>query len=44
MRVAETEMAFVFARDLPARAAPYELDEVMQAGHRLHHFVITDCP
>lgn len=36
MRVAETEMAFVFARDLPARAAPYEVDEVMQAVASLH--------
>ncbi len=31
MRVAEPEMAFVFGQDLPARTAPYELQEVMQA-------------
>ena len=36
MRVAEPEMAFVFAHDLPARAQPYGLDEVMQAVGSLH--------
>jgi len=36
MRVAEPEMAFCFARDLPARALPYALDEVMQAVASLH--------
>ncbi len=36
MRVAEPEMAFVFAHDLPARAQPYGVDEVMQAVASLH--------
>jgi len=36
MKVAETEMAFVFARDLPARASAYGVDEVMQAVASLH--------
>ena len=36
MKVAETEMAFVFAHDLPARASAYELDEVMAAVASLH--------
>lgn len=36
MRVAEPEMAFVFARDLPARAQPYAVSEVMQAVASLH--------
>lgn len=36
MRVAETEMAFMFGRDLPARARPYEVGEVMQAVASLH--------
>ncbi len=36
MRVAETEMAFVFGRDLPARATAYEVGEVMQAVASLH--------
>ncbi|MFM7024838.1 MAG: 2-keto-4-pentenoate hydratase [Limnohabitans sp.] len=36
MKVAETEMAFVWARDLPARAHPYAPDEVMAAVASLH--------
>lgn len=36
MRVAEPEMAFCFARDLPARTMPYVVDEVMQAVASLH--------
>ncbi len=36
MRVAEPEMAFVMARDLPARAAPYTEAEVMAAVASLH--------
>ena len=36
MKVAETEMAFVFARDLPARSKAYAVDEVMQAVASLH--------
>ncbi len=36
MRVAEPEMAFRFARDLPVRARPYAMDEVMQAVASLH--------
>lgn len=36
MKVAETEMAFVFARDLPARAQAYEVAEVMAAVASLH--------
>ncbi len=36
MRVAEPELAFVFAHDLPARAQPYGVDEVMQAVASLH--------
>ena len=36
MRVAEPEMAFVFARDLPARAQPYDPAEVMAAVASLH--------
>src|SRR5574343_631669 len=36
MKVAETEMAFVFAHDLPARTSAYELDEVMAAVASLH--------
>lgn len=36
MKVAEPEMAFVFAHDLPARAQPYGVDEVMQAVASLH--------
>ena len=36
MRVAEPEFAFRMGRTLPARAAPYELDEVMAAVDTLH--------
>lgn len=36
MRVAEPEMAFVFAHDLPVRAQAYGVDEVMQAVASLH--------
>ncbi len=36
MRVAEPEMAFVLARDLPARAQPYDTTEVMAAVASLH--------
>ncbi len=36
MKVAEPEMAFVFAHDLPARAQPYAPDEVMAAVASLH--------
>ena len=36
MKVAETEMAFVLARDLPARERAYALDEVMVAVGSLH--------
>ena len=36
MKVAEAEMAFVFARDLPARSKAYAMDEVMQAVASLH--------
>ena len=36
MKVAEPEMAFAFAHDLPARAQPYGVDEVMQAVASLH--------
>lgn len=36
MRVAEAEFAFGFARDLPPRAAPYELSEAMAAVGSLH--------
>ncbi len=36
MRVAEAEFAFRFARDLRPRAAPYTLDEVLDAVADLH--------
>ena len=36
MKVAETEMAFMFARDLSARSKAYAVDEVMQAVASLH--------
>lgn len=36
MRVAEPEFAFRFARDLPPRAEPYAVDEVMAAVADLH--------
>ena len=36
MKVAEPEFAFRMARTLPARAAPYALDEVMAAVDTLH--------
>ena len=36
MRVAEAEMAFTWAHDLPARALPYTPDEVMAAVASLH--------
>jgi 2-keto-4-pentenoate hydratase len=36
MRVAEIEFAFRFARDLPPRATPYSVAEVMQAVGSLH--------
>lgn len=36
MKVAEPEMAFVFARDLPARAQAWRVDEVMAAVASLH--------
>lgn len=36
MRVAEPEFAFRMARDLPPRASPYSLDEVMDAVASLH--------
>ena len=36
MKVAETEMAFMFARDLPARSKAYAVDEVMEAVASLH--------
>ena len=36
MKVAEPEMAFVFAHDLPARDQPYGVDEVMAAVASLH--------
>lgn len=36
MKVAEPEFAFRMGRTLPARAAPYELDEVMAAVETLH--------
>jgi 2-keto-4-pentenoate hydratase len=36
MRVAEAEFAFRMARDLPARPAPYSVDEVMAAAGTLH--------
>ncbi|GAN77433.1 2-keto-4-pentenoate hydratase [Acidisphaera rubrifaciens] len=36
MRVAEAEFAFAFARDLPPRAAPYGMDEVLAAVAALH--------
>jgi len=36
MKVAEPEMAFMFAHDLPSRAQPYGVDTVMQAVASLH--------
>ena len=36
MRVAEAEFAFRIGHDLPPRALPYALDEVMAAADRLH--------
>jgi 2-keto-4-pentenoate hydratase len=36
MRVAEAEFAFRMARDLPARPAPYAMEEVMAAAGTLH--------
>jgi len=36
MKVAEPEFAFRMARTLPARAAPYALDEVLAAVDTLH--------
>lgn len=36
MRVAEVEIAFRFARDLPPRPAPYAVDEAMAAVASLH--------
>ena len=36
MRVAEPEMAFTLAHDLPAQPRPYTTDEVMQAVASLH--------
>ena len=36
MRVAEAEFAFRIGRDLPLRATPYAIDEVMAAADRLH--------
>lgn len=36
MKVTEPEIAFSFGHDLPARARPYECDEVMQAVASLH--------
>ena len=36
MQVAEPEMAFVFARALPARAQPFAVEEVMAAVASLH--------
>jgi 2-keto-4-pentenoate hydratase len=36
MRVAEPEFAFRFAKDLPARDAPYDVDEVMAAIASIH--------
>ncbi len=36
MRVAEPEMAFTLGRELPARARPYELQEVLEAVASLH--------
>ena len=36
MRVAEPEFAFRLGRDLPARAAPYEVDEILDAVASLH--------
>jgi 2-keto-4-pentenoate hydratase len=36
MRLAEVEFAFRMARDLPPRAAPYGVDEVMAAVKSLH--------
>ena len=36
MAVAEAEFAFVFARALPPRSAPYDTDEVMAAVASLH--------
>ena len=36
MRVAEAEFAFGFAKDLPARSTPYEMDEALEAVGSLH--------
>lgn len=36
MRVAEAEFAFGFAKDLPARSKPYEMDEALDAVGSLH--------
>jgi 2-keto-4-pentenoate hydratase len=36
MRVGEAEFAFRFARDLPPRAAPYSVAEVLDAADTLH--------
>jgi 2-keto-4-pentenoate hydratase len=36
MRVAEAEFAFGFAKDLPAREKPYEIDEALDAVGSLH--------
>lgn len=36
MRVAEPEIAFTFARDLPPRGRPYEVAEVVDAAGTLH--------
>jgi 2-keto-4-pentenoate hydratase len=36
MRVGEAEFAFRFARDLPPRATPYSMQEVLEAAGTLH--------